>query len=1595
MHTTTDLYYRTSSPMTFLTWLENQETISQDYSENLRDYQDYVSSWHRFNKSTEEQKKDSFASLYVDLLRDISLTYSTEEEKRFISNCDFTKPEELDIILPFFIQKLKTIILYYSNKREDLRKQIKNLTKKGTQDSASELVKDIIIEEIEADALQVVADTRFNLPSVASVTENLKIKIEENYDDTNYFNKKSNIDELNINADFYINFKQAVITAIKKYPIFLEGINSTFSLNLQLSGTEYNLLKKRDFINYLVNPGVDNLKLLLYRDLAVKFMGCDMYYLSTGSTKTDFVTGRLFNTLPLSGNVVLNPVNKRYPTFAAAPSLSDLYTAYEVGGFFTPNSIGALEYNSFEKTFTVNTEKLKENTMIVYPDPSIVGNVVDDVGNEIKDYPLTYQIDVSWNKQKRQDAFKFGDVISEPLFYHFYPYESYSTTIIEDNTGLSSPYDDLTFWGGERDSFWTNSDVWPGLKELEKLPIDERLKSLLIDEGIMVKWFTDVFGNEYGLYKKQTDSIYEKRTAKGTIYIKTTDNKINRFVDVYNTVFSKLPAFVANEILEPINLLVLDNTILIETQNYVIIDIVKYDFETSSFISSFYPGFYRKKYSINHYLEKFIGYTYRPDNNSLYLCFTTLNPALSVSNYKSILPLIFKVDIGLKRVFTVYPGPDSTAVYSLSTNTTEPPFLDIRYVESGHFSFKEKMGIYNLSYLAYNLNNIPFLVNERFYSTPNTETFVSTNPILFKPFLYIYDTNFTYHDIKSETGFVSQYTDWAGSYNIEHFKFHKESENEFRYNYLNTTLINQTGSRIINFDWTKYDVYNLNVGCSSFGITNAGNFLLFNRNNKILNEPGREYLLFDFYKGDYVISTFGKILPNNNLNQLQITVRDTFYRDITATNVQPFTAALCNEFSNLPSYNLSRFENSMAVGTIDPIFINKTGTTYLYFNWDEYNSTNIFIGCSSFNFNLVQDVLLFSSPVSSYLITDEDKWYDLVSFKLYDRDFFTKAKIHKNTDRSLLEFYVGEILTVDNNGVATPPYSGIFCDTIFSIFKTVDVIRTGDGLGYVKSDPSCVDCGSSCTFLYPVGSTVVFKASAGFESAFTGWLGSDCDGAAGDCILTITESTTITAVFTKLPRYNVSIYVNVTGANVSSLDGVINCNGIGECNYSYLGGTPVTVQATSAAQGLTFRGFVGGSCDPESRTCSFYVNTNKALTAVYEPAITDIMIENVFRRSDGDDNMSNKAFYIIGRNTGEEGRMLIATRYPGFEDNPNRGAAICGHVPQRSPGSLICSLCRHIPIDFFHVYEMSTNTYLTLSAPVYWDKYLFGGYLGDRCESGVSDFCLFYINKYAAITGLYVPPTYLLDIVHYPFDGNRFKLGNVTLYDNYYGNRTQLECNSFQPESNCVGFYLSGTAVGIRAIPDVGSFVHLLCTSSGFFLSSTNITGTTGISGSFYIENMTTLSAISEVVNLKTLTIYKSSYPSDLFNTVLITPGPSATPSFTLANTEPFVALQYPQNTKITILPQSSNIGKPTTVIGYSALKYFFENVEGSGIYFDPDPSEFTQQTTLLATGPGINLDGSTGPLLINDSVINLTFRESELLLTHNAEVSCIFVPTV
>jgi Tol biopolymer transport system component len=162
---------------------------------------------------------------------------------------------------------------------------------------------------------------------------------------------------------------------------------------------------------------------------------------------------------------------------------------------------------------------------------------------------------------------------------------------------------------------------------------------------------------------------------------------------------------------------------------------------------------------------------------------------------------------------------------------------------------------------------------------------------------------------------------------------------------------------------------------------------------------------------------------------------------------------------------------------------------------------------------------------------------------------------------------------------------------------SLTVNRAGGGSGGVTSVPAGIDCGATCTASYASGTQVTLQASPDGNSTFTGWNGA-CSGT-GDCVVTLTTSTSVTATFEATPA-TLGVSVGGTGAGgVTSVPAGIDC-GI-DCDEVFTQGSSVTLTATPGA-GSAFAGW-NGACEGQPATCELTMTGGLTTDALFEPAV--------------------------------------------------------------------------------------------------------------------------------------------------------------------------------------------------------------------------------------------------------------------------------------------------------------------------------------------------------------------------------------------------------
>lgn len=484
-NTVSSEYLDSQSPFSFFDYIKYINShLSPIQANDL--YIEYIKQWGAIKKSTNLQINQSIQDRYIEFAKDVLLKYSTLEEKRFLSNVDFNDELDMDIIIPFLSKKLREICDFYSDKREKLKNKPQKIKNKGTGNSLEQTIYETITDVIFFDVLEV--GTQQKIIDETLLLSDLKIEIEELYDlYTNYLDNdpvesyetydvktdlrkllySSNIND--INANIFINFEQSIVDEImKNVRTFLTEFGRVFTVNYNLASVDLNC-KPDDKLYDLISANKTKAERIvsLKNKLIKKYIGSDFYYITTGSTITDVTSSILFKADNPSGNLL----NRHFPTTASVEEESDLQSCRRIGLFFTPEKNSILYYSVPEKKYKIDSSKLEPNKLYIFPDPAIYGNTSGLTRKFDYEYPLIHIAEYTKSVKNKSTGNTEGDINSNPYTQDYYPY--FSRNQLSNNFNLGN------------DGFLTNF-------------------SNIYNNGVITKWTTDIYGNQYALFKQKS-----------------------------------------------------------------------------------------------------------------------------------------------------------------------------------------------------------------------------------------------------------------------------------------------------------------------------------------------------------------------------------------------------------------------------------------------------------------------------------------------------------------------------------------------------------------------------------------------------------------------------------------------------------------------------------------------------------------------------------------------------------------------------------------------------------------------------------------------------------------------------------------------------------------------------------------------------------------------------------------------------------------------------------------------------------------------------------------------------------------------------------
>jgi hypothetical protein len=251
-------------------------------------------------------------------------------------------------------------------------------------------------------------------------------------------------------------------------------------------------------------------------------------------------------------------------------------------GFFTPSRLGytnlILKNKIIELDRTI-VRAMSSDSIILDTDHYISGP-----------YTVSYT-DSTWMKHKSNCI--AGSILNPIDYQQFSPYQTSYENIKRNEYGIQRQGDIISPWGGINADQFVDVDNYKATIN-GNIPIycgpDSWVNSQPQISGNLSVWKTDVYGNNYGLYKVGDFSTINTRLSTGgSMWIRNTVGDILRLNDAFESIvntYSHIPTLVSDLTGNGIvNFDIFYDTLIIQTQDFVIIEKISMNYDTGSVYS--------------------------------------------------------------------------------------------------------------------------------------------------------------------------------------------------------------------------------------------------------------------------------------------------------------------------------------------------------------------------------------------------------------------------------------------------------------------------------------------------------------------------------------------------------------------------------------------------------------------------------------------------------------------------------------------------------------------------------------------------------------------------------------------------------------------------------------------------------------------------------------------------------------------------------------------------------------------------------------------------------------------------------------------------
>lgn len=409
------------TPYSFTEWLERN--IGLIPNKERKQYEQYLLNWYSTRSNIDILTANQVKQYYIDLLKQITLTFKTEAEEIWNTDIDFDNPLEVEQVIPFYAKKLKDVAIYLINKREAIKKAKLKYNTIGSNQSLERLFYEYLLKAFTKNKspgneyTTTVTDLSVftTLPELSSVSPQFQIEVEELYDNESYFDHDpsvpvsayfsftsdvtSYLDSLNISTDQYewlYNTGVSQLCADNPLLWSIDNILNQYKDGIPLSALEstgseilndYNRisLAKKYFgeKQYIVSGGF---YIPWSTELSFDLQnGNNWFYWPSGNVETENNTNFIINPLYLTGSNLIENGATAGETYSNSDVIF-IQRENDITGAWLQEKT---KYN-VQKIMSMNITKGHNPIVYPFPGKGLSGEGLEWTGREFSNADLTY-----------------------------------------------------------------------------------------------------------------------------------------------------------------------------------------------------------------------------------------------------------------------------------------------------------------------------------------------------------------------------------------------------------------------------------------------------------------------------------------------------------------------------------------------------------------------------------------------------------------------------------------------------------------------------------------------------------------------------------------------------------------------------------------------------------------------------------------------------------------------------------------------------------------------------------------------------------------------------------------------------------------------------------------------------------------------------------------------------------------------------------------------------------------------------------------------------------------------------------------------------